>query len=72
MGSLIRATNLWGYDDLVHELGGDPRTLLSRFHITPGVEHQDDAFVSLEAFVRLLEATASELECADFGLRLSR
>ena len=72
MGSLIRATNLWGYADLVHELGGAPEGLLSRFHITPGVERPDDAFVPLEAFVGLLEATAGDLACPDFGLRLSR
>ena len=72
MGSLIRATNLWGYVDLVRELGGDPEPLLARFHIPPGIEHQDDAFVPFDAFVRLLEASADELDCPDFGLRLSR
>ena len=72
MGSLIRATNLWGYGDLVRELGGEPNALLSRFHIPAGVERQDDAFVPFDAFVRLLEASASELACPDFGLRLSQ
>lgn len=71
MGSLIRATNLWGYDDLVRELGGDPRRLRARFHIPAGVEHEDDAFVVLESFVRMLEASAEDLDCPDFGLRLS-
>ena len=72
MGSLIRATTLWGYDTLVAELGSDPRPLLSRFHISPGVERQEDAFVPFESVVRLLETTASELDCPDFGLRLSK
>jgi AraC-like DNA-binding protein len=71
MGSMIRATNLWGYVDLVRELGGDPDHLLSRFHITPGVEHREDAFLPIDGFVHLLEVTAEELECLDFGLRLS-
>lgn len=71
MTSLIRATNLWGYVDLVRELGGDPAPLLSRFHIPPGIEREDDAFVSLDAFVRLLEASSTELARADFGLRLA-
>ena len=35
MGSLIRATNLWGYPELVRELGGDPEAFLARFHIPP-------------------------------------
>lgn len=72
MSSLIRATNLWGYVDVVRELGGDPRPFFDRFHLPWGVEREDDAFVSLDAFVRLLEATAAELGCPDLGLRLSR
>jgi AraC-like DNA-binding protein len=72
MGSLIRATNLWGYDDLMRELGADPKPFLTRFGIAPGVEHQEDAFISLGAFVPLLEFSAAELGCPDFGMRLSR
>jgi AraC-like DNA-binding protein len=72
MGSLIRATNLWGYDDLMRELGSDPKPFLTRFGIAPGVEHQEDAFIPLGAFIRLLEFSAAELGCPDFGLRLSR
>lgn len=72
MGSLIRATNLWGYSDLVDELGRDPGPFLTRFHIPPGIEYEDDAFVSFEPFVSLLEASAADLGCPDFGLRLSR
>jgi AraC-like DNA-binding protein len=72
MGSLIRATNLWGYTDLVRELGADPKPFLTRFDIPPGVEYQEDAFVPLDAFTRMLDSTAAELDCPDFGLRLSR
>jgi AraC-like DNA-binding protein len=72
MGSLIRATNLWGFPELVSELGGDPVSLLSRVHVQSGIEHQDDAFISLDAFITVLETSAAELECPDFGLRLSR
>jgi AraC-like DNA-binding protein len=72
MSTLIRATNLWGYSDLMRELGADPRPFLQRFEIRPGIENQEDAFISLDAFVRMLDASAAELECPDFGLRLSR
>jgi AraC-like DNA-binding protein len=72
MVSLVRATNLWGYGDLVRELGADPQPFLSRFHIQPGVEHEEDAFIPFEAAARLLEVSADELNCPDFGLRLSR
>ncbi len=71
MASLIRATNLWGYGDLIRELGADPQPFLSRFHISPGVEYEEDAFIPFETTVRLLEASADELNCPDFGLRLS-
>jgi hypothetical protein len=45
---------------------------LSRFHIPSGAEHQEDAFLSFAAFIRLLEASAEDLRCPDFGLRLAR
>lgn len=72
MGSLIRATTLWGYRELVVELGSDPEFILARFGIPPGVENQEDAFISFDAYVRLLEASAEDLRCPDFGLRLSQ
>lgn len=72
MGSLIRSSVLWGYDELVRELGGDPELFLSRFGIPPGVENQEEAFISFGAYVRMLEASADDLRCPEFGLRLSR
>lgn len=72
MAALIRATNLWGFTELVGELGGDPAPLLNRFHVPLGIERRPDAFVSFEAVARMLEATADELDRPDFGLRLAR
>lgn len=72
MASLIRATNLWGYGDLIRELGADPQPFLSRLGIRSGVEYEEDAFIPFEAAARLLEASANELNCPDLGLRLSR
>jgi AraC-like DNA-binding protein len=72
VGSLIRATTLWGYGELVRELGGEPQRLLTRFAIPPGVENQEDTFIPIDAYVRMLEASAEDLCCPDFGLRLSR
>ena len=43
MGSLIRATTLWGYGELVQQLGGDPDLFVKRFGIPPGIENQLDA-----------------------------
>jgi AraC-like DNA-binding protein len=71
MASLLRATALLGYADLVGELGGDADALLRRFHLTLGVEHQEEAFVPFDAVVRLLDASADELGCPEFGLRMA-
>lgn len=72
MGSLIRATNLWGYDDLVRELGGDPARFLDRFHIPVDSHRPDESFILYRNAALLLEATAIELDCPDFGLRLAK
>lgn len=71
MGYLLRSTNLWGLADLIRERGGDPDDLFARHGIRPGIELEDDAFVPIRAFSRLLEATAAELGVPDLGLRLS-
>lgn len=67
----LRAANLWGYRELARSLGGDPEELLARHRIRPGVEHLPDAFVSFAAFAAVLEDSAAELDCPDFGQRLS-
>lgn len=72
MGSLIRATNLWGYADLVRELGGDPETFLDRFHLPHDIDQDPDAFVSFRSAAQLVESSAEDLRCPDFALRLSR
>ncbi len=72
MGSLIRATVLRGYPELVRELGGDPEPYLARFGIPSVVEDPDHAFIPFAAYARLLEFTADDLRCPDFGLRMSR
>jgi AraC-like DNA-binding protein len=72
MGSLIRSSNLWGYVELVTDLGGDPEDLMARFDIPFGIEHRDDAFVQVEPFMRLLTTSAEELSCPDFGMRMSQ
>jgi AraC-like DNA-binding protein len=71
MVSLIRATALRGYPALVRELGGDPKAYFARFEIPFGIEDDDDAFISVLSFGHMIETTAVELQCTDFGLRLS-
>lgn len=71
MGSLLRATNLWGYADLVRELGGNPEDLLARFHIPVRFDQDHESFVAFRSAAHLIETTADELDCPDFALRLS-
>ena len=73
MGSLLRAAaTLQGYAELVRQLGGDPAEFLSRFDIPIGVEREPDTFIPIAAYAGLLEASAEDLQCPDFGLRLAR
>ncbi|MEU0499048.1 AraC family transcriptional regulator ligand-binding domain-containing protein [Mycobacterium sp. NPDC006124] len=72
MGSLIRATALWGYRELVHQLGGDANQFLSRFGIPRGADAEEGAFIGFDAYIHMLAASADELQCPDFGLRLSK
>lgn len=69
--SLVRASGLSGYRELVSELGGDPERFLKRFRIPVDVVDQPQAFVPYLSLIRLLEWTARELRCPDLGLKLS-
>ena len=72
MGSLMRATSLRGYDELVVELGGDPVALLERFGIAASIDREPGSFVPFRSVAMLVEETAAVLGLPDFGLRLSR
>src|SRR5262245_59114301 len=72
MTALVRAGALQGYPALVRSLGVDPAPLLRRYRITSGSLTDEDALLSLRSCVHLLEASAIETGCADFGLRLSQ
>jgi AraC-like DNA-binding protein len=69
---MLRAISLMGYTPLVRELGGDPEDYLSRFDIPAGAEVQLDTFIPFRAFAGVLQVAADELQCPNFGLRLSR
>jgi AraC-like DNA-binding protein len=67
----LHAQALRGYRELVVELGGNPTRLLRKATINPASLNQLSAFISLEALIDLLELSATELDCPDFGLRLA-
>lgn len=72
MSSLIRATNLWGYDDLVRRKGGNPLPLLARYHIPPAEQRDDQSFLVFRHLTALLDDTARELGDPAFGMMLAK
>ncbi len=71
MTELIRASVLAGFDDLVLRLGGEPATLMRRFHLEGVDPDSATALVPYVNVVRLIEAAADELGTPDFGLQLA-
>ncbi|WP_116364701.1 AraC family transcriptional regulator [Parahaliea mediterranea] len=72
MNSLIRATTLRGYEQLIRELGGDPAPLLRRYHLPSAGQHDIERFIPYRNAALLFEASAAAFDCPDFGLRLAR
>ncbi len=72
MTSLIRATNLWGYDDLVRHQGGDPLPLLARYQIPPAQFRDDASFLVYSHVAALFDDTARALDYPEFGLKLAQ
>jgi AraC-like DNA-binding protein len=72
LANVIQATCLWGYREQMHHLGVDPNTYLARFDIPRDADAREGEFISFDAWVAMLEATADELNRPDFGLRLAR
>lgn len=70
--SVIRGTALTDFHELVAELGGDSRTLLSDARIPYDDVGRHDRFISLPNGTRMLEAAAAQLDTPDFGRRLAR
>jgi AraC-like DNA-binding protein len=68
---LVRASSLLNFAELVEELGGDAGPLLASARLRPAQLGNPDAHVPLRAVSDLLERAAVELNCPDFGLRLS-
>src|SRR3546814_1111161 len=72
MGAMIRAASLRGFVPLVEELGGDSGALLDRFGIPADALASDDSLLPLAAHDLMLDATAAELDCPDFGIRMAQ
>jgi AraC-like DNA-binding protein len=71
MTLLIRSTALEGYAPLAQACGIDVEKALQRVHLAPEILQNQATFISYVAVIRLLEYSASEGQCPDFGLRLA-
>ncbi|WKD50370.1 AraC family transcriptional regulator [Microbulbifer spongiae] len=71
MTQQIRTTLLTGFCDLVNRLHHNPETLLTSSGINPHQVSRQAGYLPLSSVTTLLQKTAQQLDCADFGLRLA-
>lgn len=71
MTALIRTTSLTGYPQLVQELGGDSAALARLFNIDLELLDNSNSVIPYRALIGLMEHSAEQLECPDFGLLLA-
>ncbi|WP_193164513.1 AraC family transcriptional regulator [Microbulbifer hainanensis] len=71
MTAFIRSTSLIGFFELVTELNGDPIALLRQNFLDPHKAANFEGVIPFRYQVALFEQSARQLECPDFGLRLS-
>ncbi|MET8878644.1 AraC family transcriptional regulator [Nocardia sp. NPDC004604] len=72
MATMVRSAVLSGYVDLALSLGLDPMLLLRSVGIGPAGLAASDTWLPGEAVDQLLERSAAETDCIDFGLRLAQ
>nr|WP_326528238.1 AraC family transcriptional regulator ligand-binding domain-containing protein [Rhodoferax sp.] len=72
MTILVRAASLQGYEALARECGVDPIRAMQRVHLTPLHLADVDSLIPFTARIDLLEQTAAQSGCMDFGLRLAK
>lgn len=72
MSDLIRAGALWGYIQLTQNMACDPSGLLAHVALRPDDLDNPDAYLPRPAVAALLEFTAAQLACPDFGMRLAK
>ncbi|MEH6581887.1 MAG: AraC family transcriptional regulator [Halioglobus sp.] len=68
---LVRASALQGYRETVTQLNGNPETILASAGLT-GLDADPEAWIPYSAYLQLLENSAKILDCASFGLLLSK
>lgn len=69
--AMVRADALLKFAEVVNEIGGNPAALLAKASIDPAALDNRHALIPYRTLVNLLERSATELACPDFGLRLA-
>src|SRR5271156_4696916 len=69
---LVHARFLRFFPDLVEEVGGDPKILMSRAGIEFDILSDGKSGATYRQLVHLIELAAAELRCPDFGMRLAK
>ncbi len=69
--AMVRIDALRKYSDVVKRLGGSPDSLLSKAQIDPASLNNPHAVIPYRSLVLLLERSAAELDCPDFGMRFA-
>ena len=72
MTILVRAAALQGYAELARACGVDPVRAMQRVRLSQSSLMDVDSLIPYVAFINLLEQTAQQSGCGDFGLRLAQ
>ena len=72
MNAMTRAAALRGFRSLARPLGGDPDALLRAHRLDPHALDNEDALLPSRQMIQLLEDSARQLDCPDFGLQLAQ
>jgi AraC-like DNA-binding protein len=72
MTILLRAGGIRGYAALMRDLGRDPLPLLRRHKIRLKSLDDEDTLLPLRSVIHLMEASAADTHCGDFGLRMAK
>lgn len=70
--ALVHSVSLTAFDQLVRNLGGDPRAIVSGSAVLQDPQGADGGFISYRDFIHVLHLSARTLGCPSFGLKLAQ
>jgi AraC-like DNA-binding protein len=69
--AMVRVDALRKFPEVVTQLAGNPRALLTKVQIDPAKLNNRHAVIPYRSMVQVLERASIELACPDFGMRLA-